>query len=67
MGLVLAATSVSACGTAPSSLPACPHVREYDKAVLNDAADELDKMPDGSVLANIMMPDYGTLRAGARA
>jgi hypothetical protein len=31
------------------------------------AADELEKMPPGSVIADIFMPDYAKIRAGARA
>lgn len=34
---------------------------------MNTAADELDAMPDGSVIANVLMPDYGRMRDGVRA
>ncbi len=64
--LALLTMFLSACETAPSR-PACPHVKEYSKELQEKAADELDALPDGSIVANVMMPDYGTLRAGARA
>jgi hypothetical protein len=67
MALALLTMCLGGCATAPSSPGACPHVKEYSKDVLEAAADEIDALPNGSVLGNVMMPDYGTLRAGARA
>ena len=65
MALALLTMSISGCVTASSN--ACPHVREYSKATETTAADELKAMDDSSVIKTVMMPDYGTLRAGARA
>lgn len=45
---------------------ACPSLPVYSKEILDGAADEIDALPDGSVLGNIMMPDYGKMRAGVR-
>lgn len=64
--LALLLPCLAACATAPSRISACPHVREYDRELMATAADELDALPDGSVLANVMMPDYAAIRAGAR-
>ncbi len=64
--LALLTMFLSGCETVPSR-PACPHVKEYSAELQKGAADELDALPDGSIIANVMMPDYGTLRAGARA
>jgi hypothetical protein len=41
-------------------------VKEYSRETQAAAADEIDALPDGSVLGNIMMPDYAAIRAGAR-
>jgi hypothetical protein len=64
--LALLLMSLSACGQAPSRITADPHVKDYSKDTLEAAADEIDALPDGSVLANIMIPDYAAIRAGAR-
>lgn len=34
---------------------------------MNKAADEIEAMPDDSVVANVLMPDYGRMRDGVRA
>lgn len=65
--LALLATCLSACGTVRSSGPVCPSLPEYSKEVQAAAADELNAMPDGSVIANVFMPDYGRMREGVRA
>lgn len=39
----------------------------YSPELQLEAANELDALPDGSVLANVFMPDYGQMRAGVRA
>lgn len=39
----------------------------YTPEVQIEAANELDALPDGSVIANVFMPDYGRMRAGVRA
>jgi len=64
--LALPMMLLSACAMAPSKISACPHVKDYDKATMGQAADEIDSLPDGSVLGNVMMPDYAAMRAGAR-
>lgn len=57
---------LGACATAPSDVT-CPSLPAYSKEVQAEAATELDAMPDGSVIANIFMPDYRVMRAGTRA
>jgi hypothetical protein len=65
--LVLLTMSVGACAPAISSTSAaCPSLPIYSKELQEAAADEIDALPDGSVLGNIMMPDYGRMRAGVR-
>jgi hypothetical protein len=56
----------SACSTAPSDV-ACPSLPVYSPELQKEAAAEVKAMPDGSVVANIFMPDYGQMRAGTRA
>lgn len=62
-------TCLSGCATAPSKLagPACPSLPVYTAEVQAAAADEIDAMPPGSVVANVFMPDYGRMRDGVRA
>lgn len=56
---------LSGCETVPSSV-ACPSLPEYLQDTMNQAADEIDALPDGSVVGNILMPDYAKMRAGVR-
>jgi hypothetical protein len=67
--LALLAMSLSACGTAPSKLAgaACPSLPVYAPDIQTRAADELDAMPDGSIIKGVFMPDYGRMRDGVRA
>lgn len=64
--LGLLAMFLSSCETAPSDV-ACPSLPEYSKEMQAKAADEIDAMPDDSVIASVFMPDYGQMRAGVRA
>lgn len=66
--LVLAplAMFLSCCAPAPSNI-ACPNLPVYSPEVQTKAADELDAMPEDSVIANVFMPDYGSMRAAVRA
>lgn len=66
MRLALATLCLSGCAPAISE-PACPELVEYPEPVLARAADELDALPPGSVVADVMMPDYASLRDQARA
>ena len=65
--LVPLTTLISACATAPSSIPACPREVEYTAAQQIKAADELLVLPESGMIRGTMMPDYGRLRAQARA
>lgn len=56
----------SACSTAPSDI-ACPSLPVYSSELQKEAAAEVKALPDGSVLGNIFMPDYGQMRDGVRA
>jgi D-alanyl-D-alanine carboxypeptidase len=78
LGSRLAATlliaSLAACATAPFEAPtlapapapaACAVVVDYDTETLAKAAEEIAKLPPGSVLAG-MVTDYGKARDEAR-
>ncbi len=59
-----------ACATKPSDLPQapvliCPRVVEYSDEVLSRAADEVEALPENSVLV-VLLSDYGVTRARAR-
>lgn len=45
---------------------ACPSLPEYPKDLQKQAADELRKMPEGSVIAGLFIPDYGRMRDAVR-
>jgi hypothetical protein len=61
------------CVTAPREPPAptivvsCGKVAPIDKSVMTKAADELDKLPADSVVANIIVPDWLRMRDENRA
>jgi hypothetical protein len=70
VALVLVAMSLTACGAAPSKIvvsTVCPALPEYSKELQLKAAEELEAMPPGSVVAEVFMPDYGRMRDGVRA
>ncbi|RDD69917.1 hypothetical protein DVR11_19345 [Paracoccus versutus] len=67
--LVIAAISLTACATAtsePRTATVCPPVVEYSQELQARAADELDLLPDGSAIAE-MLSDYSVMRDQARA
>lgn len=67
--LVIAAISLTACATAtsePHMATVCPPVVEYSRDFQARAADELDLLPEGSALAE-MLSDYSVMRDQARA
>jgi hypothetical protein len=45
----------------------CPAIVEYSKADQAQARSELDELPEGSIVRNHFMPDYGRLRDQVRA
>ena len=60
---------LAACATATSELrvaTVCPPVVEYSREFQARAADELDLLPDGSAIAE-MLSDYSVMRDQARA
>ena len=61
--------SASGCETARSKVagPACPSLPEYSREIQAAAADELDALPDGTVIKELFIPDYGRMREGVRA
>ncbi len=62
--LALAASSLTACATAPSS--SCPPITEYTPAQLSRAADEVERyLPEDSVVVG-MLSDYSVLRQQVR-
>lgn len=62
---VIAALSLSACAKVASEAP-IPAPVEYSAEQQVRAANELDALPDGSALAQ-MMADYAVLRAKLRS
>lgn len=59
---------LSACAMGGSDRPtiACPPVVEYSQADLARAADEVEELPEATVLTG-MLADYAVLREQARA
>ncbi|MFV0318720.1 MAG: hypothetical protein ACK5O2_17380, partial [Microthrixaceae bacterium] len=66
IGLVIAMTLLTGCGTAGSDQGACPPLVEYPAAVQERAAVEIEGLPQESIIAE-MMADYHVLRRQARA
>lgn len=65
MALAVLAMPLAACATTSSST-ACPREVVYTPEQEKQAADELDAMVPG-VIRDQFIPDYGRLRAQARA
>lgn len=65
---LIALLSLAACATAPFDLGGTGPglVKSYDPAILAQAADELEALPQGSALA-VMIADYAVLREQLRA
>jgi hypothetical protein len=57
---------LAACATAPSDGASCPPVVAYSQEFLARAADELDRLPPGSAIEQ-MLADYQVMRDQARA
>lgn len=67
--LVIAAISLTGCATVasdPRVATVCPPVVEYSREFQARAADELDLLPEGSAIAE-MLADYSVMREQARA
>ena len=67
--LATAAISLTGCATVasePRVATVCPPVIEYSREFQARAADELDLLPEGSALAE-MLADYSVMRDQARA
>ena len=67
--LAIATSLLSGCatdGSEPGIATACPPVVEYTRELQARAADELDLLPEGSAIAE-MLADYAVLRDQARA
>ena len=62
--LLIVGLSLHACGTETSSV--LPTVKDYPRAVQEQAADELEALPEGSVLP-VLIGDYAVLREQLRA
>ena len=66
--LVIAMISLTGCATVaskPRVTTVCPPVVEYSRAFQARAADELDLLPEGSEIAE-MLADYSVMRDQAR-
>lgn len=64
--LAIATSLLAACATAPSDGAPCPPVVPYSQEFLGRAADELDRLPAGSAIEQ-MLADYQVMRDQARA
>jgi hypothetical protein len=63
--IALAVTLLAGCAN-PVSDPVCPPLYTYTPEQQTQAADELDRLGAG-VVRDVMMPDYGRVRAAIRA
>jgi len=65
--LMIVTSLLSACATVGSERPTgvCPPVVEYDAGVLAKAVEEVQALPEGSAL-NEMLSDYAVMREQAR-
>lgn len=63
---LIAGLSLTGCATGPFEPSAAPAVQSYSQEDLERAADELEALPEGSVIAR-MIADYAVLRAKLRA
>ena len=67
--LAIATSSLSGCatvGSEPGIATACPPVVEYSREVQERAAEELEVLPAGSAISE-MLADYSTMRDQARS
>lgn len=64
--LVASLLLLSGCATSVSDASVCPRPITYSDSFLNRAADELDALPEGSAIAQ-MIEDYGRERSMLRA
>lgn len=64
--LVIAGTLLTSCATVPSEGQTCPPVVEYTPEQQTRAADELEALPAGSMLGQMIL-DYGVQRDVLRA
>ena len=64
-GLVIATSLLAACAKALSDGAPCPPVVAYGREFLAHAADELDRLPSGSAIEQ-MLADYQVMREQAR-
>jgi uncharacterized protein YceK len=62
--LLIGAVCLSGCAQAVSE--ACPQMKTYSPKVQTQAADELDALPQGSVLP-VFIGDYAVMREELRA
>lgn len=63
-GLALLLTFLSSCAPVPTDV-VCPSLPVYSPETQAKAADELDAMPEDSVIP-VFIVDYGKMRAGVR-
>ena len=64
LGMILLTGCVQV-GSEARLIGACPPVREYDREFLDRAADEVEQLPDGSAIEE-MLKDYNVMREQAR-
>ena len=64
--LAIAASLLAGCATAPSDGAPCPPVVNYSREFLARAAGEIDLLPTGSAIEQ-MLADYQLMRDQARA
>jgi len=64
--LAIATSLLAGCATARSDGGGCPPVPAYSREFLARAADELERLPSGSAIEQ-MLNDYAVMRDQARA
>jgi len=64
--LLIVALPLAGCATVPSEPSGCPTLFDYSVEDQAQAADELDALPEGSIIAR-MIGDYGANRNEIRA
>ena len=64
--LAIATSLLAACTTARSDEGSCPPVPAYSREFLARAAGEVERLPSGSVVEQ-MIADYGVMREQAKA
>lgn len=64
--VLMPAMWLTSCATVGSEIVVCPPITEYTEAFQMRAADEIERLADGSAIL-VLIQDYGQLRDRIRA